>query len=70
MTRALAQDALRYISRDYANTEAQCRKMIRKHGDLWHVAVIHAWTIWQDHHDRECYAVLLDMVERAISAKG
>lgn len=66
MTRQLAQDSLRYVIYDYDDEVAQCRKMIRKHGDLWHPAVVHAWAIWRDHGDRECYAVLLDMVHRAI----
>lgn len=70
MNRALAKDALRYISRDYANPDAQNRKMLKRHGEVWPVAVVHAWTVWWEYRDRECMAVLEDMTYCAMCGGG
>lgn len=71
MTRQLAQDALRYVTRTYADETAQRRKMGKRHGEMvWNIAAIEAHVIWTDHGDRECMAVLQDMVERAIRGNG
>ena len=70
MTRALAIDALRYVTRTYADEPAQRRKMEKHHGEkAWNIAAIEAHVIWTDHGGRECMAVLQSMVERAISGK-
>ncbi len=70
MTRALAQDALRYASRDYADETAHRRKMEKLHGEkAWNIAAIEAHIVWVKNRDTECTAVLQDMVERAISRK-
>ena len=71
MTRQLAQDALRYVTREYKDEWVQYQKMMRRHGSvLWYPAVRAAHNIHLTHGDRECMAVLQDMVERAISGKG
>ncbi len=70
MTRALAQDALRYVTRVYKDDAGHNRKMYRRHGGDWAKAKIIAADIYTACGDRECMAVLHDMVERAISGKG
>ena len=71
MTRQLAQDALRYVSRTYADERKQYDKMAKRHGAvMWLHACQQAGYVWTDHGDRECMAVLQDMVERAICGKG
>jgi len=66
MTRDLALDALRYVTRTYKDDAAHNRKMYRRYGGDWAAAKIAAGKVVTDHGDRECYAVLLDMVYRAI----
>lgn len=66
MTRQLAQDALRYVTLEYKDDAAHNRKMYRRHGGSWAGAKIAAGKVVTDHGDRECYAVLMDMVHRAI----
>lgn len=70
MTRALAQDALRYISRTYADDAGHNRKMYRRHGGDWTKAKIIAADIYTACGTSECMAVLQSMVERAICGKG
>ncbi len=71
MTRALAQDALRYVTRTYADERKQYTKMEKRYGAvMWLYACQRAGYIWDAHGDSECMAVLQDMVERAISGKG
>ena len=68
MTRRLAQDALRYVRRDYASPDAQRRKMEKRHGKkAWNIAAIEAHVIWTDHGHKECMAVLEDMIEARLS---
>ena len=68
MTRALAQDALRYVSRNYANPDAQRRKMEKRHGEkAWNIAAIEAYNIWTNHGHKECIAVLEDMIVAKLS---
>lgn len=68
MTRRLAQDALRYVSREYASPDTQRRKMEKRHGEkAWHIAVIEAHVIFTDHSHKECMAVLEDMIEARLS---
>jgi len=68
MTRQLAQDALRYVSREYANPDAQRRKMEKRHGEKsWSIAAIEAHVILTDHGHTECMAVLEDMILAKLS---
>lgn len=54
MTRQLAKDALRYVTRHYANELAHRRKMEKRYGEkAWNIAAIEAHVIWTDHGDRE-----------------
>ena len=67
MTRAIAQDALRYVTRTYADERKQYDKMAKRHGSkVWYDAQNVAARIHLTHGDRECMAVLRDMVERAL----
>lgn len=68
MTRAIAQDALRYVIRRYADERKQYDKMAKRHGSkVWYDAQNAAARIHLSHGDRECMAVLQGMVERALS---
>lgn len=63
MTRQLAQDALRYVSREYKDDAAQVAKMRRKHGDNWHRASGIAMLVWLAYGDTKCIASLQSMIE-------
>lgn len=68
MIRHLAQDALRYVSREYASPDAQQRKMEKRHGEkAWHIAAIEAHVVFTDHGHKECMAVLENMIESKLS---
>jgi len=70
MTRQLAKDALRYVSRVYKDDAAQRRKMEKRHGyDDWFFAVCMASAVYYMHGHNECMAVLEDMVYRAIDGR-
>lgn len=69
MTRQLALDAYRYVSRDYANISAQCIKMARRHGcDLWMDATMIAGELYHANRD-QCAAVVIGMIEAALAAR-
>ena len=71
MTRQLAQDALRYVSREYASPDAQRRKMEKRHGEkAWNIAAIEAHTILTNHGSKECMAVLEDMIVAKLQPKA
>lgn len=63
MTRKIAWDAYKFASWNYANPAAQERKMIRKHGDFWTVAIVHARVMVRMHGDDWCAARIVSEVE-------
>lgn len=63
MTNKLAQDAMRYVSRTYADDAAHNRKMTNRHGDAWSQAVIIAGTTFRHHGSVQCMATLQTMIE-------
>lgn len=66
MTRTLALDAYRYVSRDYANPSAQCAKMAKRHGDeAWSRAAMIASEIYHANRD-QCMAVVISKIEDAL----
>lgn len=62
MTRQLAQDAYRYVSRVYANERQQYDKMARKHGPAWHSAYIIAIYTHLRHGDDWCASKIIDAI--------
>jgi hypothetical protein len=66
MTRTLALDAYRYVSRDYANPSAQCAKMARRHGiDAWCDATMIASEVYHANRS-ECMAVVIGKIEERL----
>lgn len=66
MSRTLALDAYRYVSRDYANPSAQCAKMAKRHGiDAWCDATMIASEVYHANRDR-CMAVVIGKIEDAL----
>lgn len=63
MTRDLALDAYRYITRNYKDNAAQDRKMRRKHGAAWTSAVIAAYYTVTNHGHEWCIARILSRIE-------
>lgn len=66
MTRQLAQDAYRYVSRDYADARHQYNKMARKHGDAWQRAFLIAMRLHLRHGDDWCAAKIIDAIADAL----
>lgn len=63
MTRQLAQDAYRYVSRVYVNERQQCAKMMRKHGaDQWRNAYYVARDLHAMKHSKWCAAKIIDAI--------
>jgi len=66
MTRTLALDAYRYVSREYTNPAAQCAKMERKHGTVdWLMAWSIAMTVYKSNSD-QCAAVVVGKIEERL----
>lgn len=62
MTRQLAQDAYRYVSRVYIKERQQCAKMMRKHGQAWQSAHLIALRLHLRHGDDWCAAKIIDAI--------
>lgn len=62
MTRQLAQDAYRYVSRVYSNERYKYDKMVRKHGPAWHSAFLIALRLHLRHSDDWCAAKIIDAI--------
>lgn len=62
MTRKLAQDAYRCVSREYVDERQQYDKMVRRHGWAWHSAYIIALYTHLRHHDDWCAAKIIDSI--------
>ena len=62
MTRQLAQDAYRYVSRVYVNERQQYDKMARKHGDAWQSGYLIALRLHLRHCDDWCAAKIIDAI--------
>lgn len=66
MTRTLALDAYRYVTREYKHPFAHARKMERKHGSYeWVRAWMIAMTVCKDNRD-QCAAVVIGKIEDAL----
>ena len=66
MTRALAIDAVRYVSREYKDENAQLAKMRKKHGLEWERAMGQALLIWLAYGGEWCLALVETEVERRL----
>lgn len=62
MTRQLAQDAYRYVSREYAHERQQYDKMVKKHGAAWDGAFLIALRLHLRHCDDWCAAKIVDAI--------
>ena len=69
MTRQLAQDAYRYVSREYANKGKQYDKMARKHGLAWHSAHMIAIRLHLHHGDDWCAAKIIDAIASELAER-
>lgn len=67
MSRELALDAYRYVSRTYKDNAAQNRKMERKHGAAWNRAVIVAGQNVYHYGYDMCAADIVDRIEKTLS---
>lgn len=69
MTRQLAQDAYRYVSRVYADERQQYDKMARKHGDVWYSAFLIALRLHLRHCDDWCEAKIIDAIAAELTER-
>lgn len=56
MCRGLAIDAVRYVSREYKDDNAQLAKMRKKHGAAWERAMGQALLVWLAYGGDWCLA--------------
>ena len=66
MCRKLAIDAVRYVSREYKDENAQLVKMRKKHGPDWERAMGQALLVWLAYGGEWCLARVEDEVERRL----
>ena len=70
MTSQLAQDAYRYVSREYANERQQCSKMMRKHGaDQWRNAYYVARDLHAMMQSKWCAAKIVDAIAAELAER-
>ena len=66
MSRKLAIDAVRYVSREYKDENAQLVKMRKKHGAAWDMAMGQALLVWLAYGGEWCFARVEAEVDRRL----
>lgn len=66
MLSKLAIDAVRYVSREYKDDDAQLAKMRKKHGAAWEFAMGQALLVWLAYGGEWCLARVDAEVERRL----
>lgn len=69
MTRQLAQDAYRYVSRVYVNERQQYDKMARRHCTSWYIAHLIALRLHLRHGDDWCAAKIIDAIAAELAER-